>query len=162
VVVLNGFCAKTTLKICVIHFCRYTCSTLVVPFFYKHHYSGHNYLLPDQRIDVDRLRKFVSCISVAQLQEKCHGSFDVAFQVSCNWPSLFTFMTCVECTHGTWSHGRNGSEGGRRSPSLKPSKVTLFTMILNDSENSICDIRPFCHPLFYHSSVAKSASSLLQ
>ena len=45
---------------------------------------------------------------------------------------------------------------------LKPTKVTSFTMILNDSENSICDKRPFCYPLFCHSSVAKSTSSLLQ
>jgi len=32
--------------------------------------------------------------------------------------------------------------------SLKPTKVTLFTMILHNSENSIRDIRPFCRPFF--------------
>jgi len=49
--------------------------------------------------------------------------------------------------------------GGRlgRSPSLKPMKVTFFTMILYNSENSICDIRLFCHPLFCHSNVVKQA-----
>jgi len=30
---------------------------------------------------------------------------------------------------------------------------TLFTMVLYNSENSICGIRPFSHPLFCHSSV---------
>jgi len=36
-------------------------------------------------------------------------------------------------------------------------KVTFFTMILYNSENSICDIRLFCHPLFCHSNVVKQA-----
>jgi len=49
-----------------------------------------------------------------------------------------------------------------RSPPLKPTKVTLFTMILYNTENSIRDIRPFCRPLFCHSSVAKHTSALLQ
>ena len=34
-------------------------------------------------------------------------------------------------------------QGGGRSPHLKPTKVTLFTITLYDSENSIRDIRPF-------------------
>jgi len=33
--------------------------------------------------------------------------------------------------------------GGHRP--LKPANGTLFTMILNNSENSIRDIKPFCH-----------------
>jgi len=37
---------------------------------------------------------------------------------------------------------RGGSKGGDWP--LKPTKVTLFTMILYNSENSIRDIRPFC------------------
>jgi len=45
---------------------------------------------------------------------------------------------------------------------LKPKKVTLFTMILCNSENNIRDIRPFCCALFCHSSVVKYASTLLQ
>jgi len=52
-------------------------------------------------------------------------------------------------------------EGGDR-PALRPAKVTLFTMILYNSENSIRDIKPFCHPMFGHSIVVKYASSLLQ
>jgi len=56
--------------------------------------------------------------------------------------------------------------GGRlgRSPPLKPTKVTLFTMILYSSENSIRDKRPFCRPLFCHthSSVVTCISFLLQ
>jgi len=59
---------------------------------------------------------------------------------------------------------RGGSREGRlgRSLSLKPTKVTLFTMILYNSENSIRDIRLFCRPLFCHSSFVKFTSSLLQ
>jgi len=45
---------------------------------------------------------------------------------------------------------------------LKPAKVTLFTMILCNSENSIHEIRPFCHPFSCHSNVVKYTSSLLQ
>jgi len=50
-----------------------------------------------------------------------------------------------------WIHGELL---GRLSP-LKSTKVTLFTMILYNSENSIHDIRSFCRPLFCHSSVVK-------
>jgi len=58
---------------------------------------------------------------------------------------------------------RGGSRGatGAIAP-LKPTKVTLFTMILYNSENSICNIRPFCRLLFCHSNVVKYTSSLLQ
>jgi len=35
----------------------------------------------------------------------------------------------------------------------KPTKVTLFIMILYNLENSIRDTRSFCRPLFCHSSV---------
>ena len=38
--------------------------------------------------------------------------------------------------------GRGGCRG-QRSPPLKPAQVTLFTMILYNSENNIRDIRPF-------------------
>jgi len=43
---------------------------------------------------------------------------------------------------------QGGAIGESRSPHLKPTKVTSFTIILNNSENSISDIRPFCHPFF--------------
>ena len=36
---------------------------------------------------------------------------------------------------------------------VKPTKVTFFTMILYNSENSIRDIRPFCSQLLCHSSL---------
>jgi len=38
---------------------------------------------------------------------------------------------------------------------LKPQKVTLFTMILHNSENNIRVVRPFFRPLFCHSSFVK-------
>jgi len=54
---------------------------------------------------------------------------------------------------------RGGSRGRLgRSPPIIAIKVTLFTIILYNSENSIRDKRP----LFCHSSVAKYTSSLLQ
>jgi len=45
---------------------------------------------------------------------------------------------------------------------LKRAKVSLFTMILYNSENTIRDIRSFCPPLFCQSSVVKNTLSLLQ
>ena len=60
---------------------------------------------------------------------------------------------------GLWPRGR--SSGGRSLP-LKPTKVTLFKIILCNSKNSVCDIRWFCRPLFYHSNVVKCTSILLQ
>jgi len=53
----------------------------------------------------------------------------------------------------TSDQGRiQGGAIGRSAP-LKPTKVTFFTMIFYNSENSIGDIRPVCRPLFRHSSV---------
>jgi len=46
-------------------------------------------------------------------------------------------------------------------PPLKPTKVTLINIILCNSENNIRDERPFCHPLFCHSSAVKYNLSLL-
>ena len=57
---------------------------------------------------------------------------------------------------------QEGADSVGRSPFLKPTKVTLFTVILHISENSIRDIRQFWRPLFFHSSVVKYTSSLLQ
>jgi len=48
--------------------------------------------------------------------------------------------------------------GGAIAP-LKPKKVTLFTMVLCNSENNIRDIRPYCCALFCYSSVVKYASA---
>jgi len=52
------------------------------------------------------------------------------------------------------SPGRSGSRGGGNRPP-KPAKVTLFTIILHNSENNIRDIRPFCRLRFCHNSVLK-------
>jgi len=46
--------------------------------------------------------------------------------------------------------------------SPKTYELTLFTMIVYNSENSIRNTRPFCHPLFCHRCLAKWTSSLLQ
>ena len=41
-------------------------------------------------------------------------------------------------------------------------ELTLFTMIVYNSENSIRNTRLFCHPLFCHISVVNYTSSLLK
>ena len=48
-------------------------------------------------------------------------------------------------------------QGGKlgRYPPLKPTKVTSFIMTVNNSENSIRDIRPFWRPLFCPESAMK-------
>ncbi|XP_076813384.1 uncharacterized protein LOC143459948 [Clavelina lepadiformis] len=55
--------------------------TLVVPRFGTQHTEGEIQSVPDyQRIDVDHLCSFVSCISIEDFHKKCHGSMDVVFQ----------------------------------------------------------------------------------
>jgi len=55
---------------------------------------------------------------------------------------------------------RGGSKGERlgRSFPLKPTKV----MILYNSETNFGAIRPFCHPLFCHSSVVKYTKPVMR
>jgi len=57
--------------------------------------------------------------------------------------------------------GMGGGAIGAITP-LKPMEVTLFTMIFYNSENNISDWKPFCRPLFCHSSVVQYTASLLQ
>ncbi|XP_076815081.1 uncharacterized protein LOC143461157 isoform X2 [Clavelina lepadiformis] len=55
--------------------------TLVVPLFQTHNTQGKIQNVPDyQRIDVDHLCSFVSCISIEDFRKKCSGSMDVVFQ----------------------------------------------------------------------------------
>ena len=63
--------------------------------------------------------------------------------------------------HDTFAGGGSRGTIGAIAP-LKFTKVTLFTMILYNWEDSIRDMRPFCRPLFCHSSVVMHTSSLLQ
>jgi len=78
---------------------------------------------------------------------------------SCSYSdSLFAGMTLT--LHKSQVHIRGGCRGAIAS--LKLTKVTLFTMIFYNSENSIRDIRPFCCPLFCNSSVVKYTSYFLQ
>jgi len=60
---------------------------------------------------------------------------------------------------GNIRKSQGGSRGGATVP-LKLTKVTLFTMILYNSENSIRDVRSFWGQLFCHSGVVKYTSSL--
>jgi len=79
-------------------------------------------------------------------------------------PSLASCSN-LRTQNGLSRKGQCFSQGRIRA--IAPSKtyestVILFTMILYNSENSIRDIRPFCRPLFCHSSVVKCTSCLLQ
>jgi len=52
-----------------------------------------------------------------------------------------------------WNHCAHSQgrvlEGGIGSIApVKPTKVTLFTIILYDSKNSFCDLKPFCRLWF--------------
>ena len=86
----------------------------------------------------------------------------------CDPSAIYSVITYYgDCCHEDASsyalnHSRKQERisGGDRP--LKLRKVILFIMILYNSEGSICDIRPFCHPLFCHSSVVKSSLSALQ
>ena len=67
----------------------------------------------------------------------------------------------------TFDLSQTQDRGGSREAigAIIPPKTyvsNFFTMILYNSENSIRDLRPFCRPLFYHSSVVKYSSSLME
>jgi len=67
-----------------------------------------------------------------------------------NWKAYLLLKESVWSIAGALSQGRIQ---GAIVP-IKTTKVTLFT-ILNNSENNLRDIRPFCRPLFCHSSPVK-------
>jgi len=71
-----------------------------------------------------------------------------------NRKSHSLFRTTITVTQGRIQ--------GRAIAPLKPTTVTLFTIILYNSESSIFDIRPFYLPLILHTSVVKYTSSLSQ
>nr|XP_039269331.1 uncharacterized protein LOC120344269 [Styela clava] len=56
--------------------------TLAIPYFHNHNYGGvsqYNPNLPASlKLNIEILRRFVSVISVDELQRKCDGKFDVA------------------------------------------------------------------------------------
>jgi len=67
-----------------------------------------------------------------------------------NWNNLFS------------EYSTGADRGGGAIATLKPKKITSFTMILYNAENNIRNIRPLCCALFFHSCVVKYASTLLQ
>ena len=69
-----------------------------------------------------------------------------------NWTAI------TNCINIEWIYS-GGSRGGGATgtiPPLKPAKVTLFAMILYNSENNIRDVGSFALPLFCQSSVVKN------
>jgi len=85
-----------------------------------------------------------------------------------NRNNLFSECIASTCSANLYDTSRHkpgadpGAVGNWGDRSLKPTKVTLFTIILYNSENNICDARPFCRPLFCHRSAVKYTWSLLQ
>jgi len=71
-------------------------------------------------------------------------------------------MDVMQAQGTNWSRGGSRGGGLGRSLPLKPTKVTLFTIILYNSENNLPVIRPFCRSLFSHSSLVRCTSSLLR
>jgi len=78
------------------------------------------------------------------------------------WTQANSFELVVRQSHGRPQGCQNRGESKRGDRSPKPYELILFTTIVYDSENSICNTRPFCHPLFCHRSVVKYTSSLLK
>ena len=72
----------------------------------------------------------------------------------------YTYLVTIIAMSLAIPHPGGGAVGAIAP--LKPTKVTLFTMIFYNTENNIRDISPFCSPLFCHSSVVKYTSYLLQ
>ena len=74
--------------------------------------------------------------------------------------------TLLSLRAGSMSY-RSGSRGDWGDRPLKPTKVTLFSTILYNSENNIHDVRPvccrlFCHILAVKNHAKKYTSSVLQ
>ena len=79
------------------------------------------------------------------------------FETDANpWWFLRAIVGCNVTAPRGWSRG---GDWGDFPP--KTYESNFFTVILNNSENIIRDIRPFCRPLFCHCSVVKYTSSLL-
>jgi len=55
--------------------------TLVLPLFESHFTTGGGSVLPEHRIDVQKIHNFMSSISIDHFRNICKGSFDVALQV---------------------------------------------------------------------------------
>ncbi|XP_078495031.1 uncharacterized protein LOC108950060 [Ciona intestinalis] len=55
--------------------------TLILPYFHAHFTNGgEKRVMPDERLNGERIRQFMSTISVEEANKRCEGSFDVALQ----------------------------------------------------------------------------------
>nr|XP_018670283.1 uncharacterized protein LOC108950060 [Ciona intestinalis] len=61
--------------------------TLILPYFHSHFTNGgEKRVTPDERLDGEKIRQFMSTISVEEANKRCGGSFDVALQaMSIRW-----------------------------------------------------------------------------
>jgi len=80
-----------------------------------------------------------------------------------HWSQANSFELVLRQNHWRPQEDQDrGESSGSMAPSPKTYKLTSFTTIVYNWENSIRDVSQFCRPLFSHSSVVRYASSLLQ
>jgi len=115
-------------------------------------------------------KRIIAVLKVSLCIYRVFGFFSVLFGFSKGWSGLFAYdylatlavsqcqwaLSSWEIGDGMWDWWLDEHRGGsrvRRSPLLKPTQVTLFTMILYNLENSNRDIESFCRPLFCYISI---------
>jgi len=86
----------------------------------------------------------------------------MATVVLLHWTQASSFELVARQTMGVRKGVKTGANPGEAIAPPKTYELTLFTMILYDSENRIRNTRPFCHPLFCDRSSVKYTSSLLK
>jgi len=86
----------------------------------------------------------------------------MAVAVLLHWTQASSSELVVRQSYGRPQGRQNRSESRRDARFPKTYELTLFTMIVCNSENSIRNTRPFCDPLICHRSFVTYTSSLLQ
>jgi len=82
-----------------------------------------------------------------------------------HWTQANSFELVVVKSTGVRRGVKIGANPRGAVEAIAPPKtyeLTLFAMIVYNSENSIRNTRPFFHPLFCHRSVGKYTSSLVR
>ena len=79
-----------------------------------------------------------------------------------HWTQANSSELVVRQSYGHPQGIKTGVNPGGMIASPKTYEITLFTMIVCNSENNIRNTRPFCHPLICHRNFVKYTSSLLQ
>jgi len=99
-----------------------------------------------------QLGNFCSTLDMQPYNQDCGTGAQAILDGWSRSPKLFRWWS--------WSQGRIQKGPIGAIASLKPTKVTFFSMIFYNSANSIRDLRPLRRPLFRHNSAVKQTSSL--